>query len=211
MPKLAKQISEALLPGMVLPAEFTALFKWIESNGFYTDTKAGRIGSLCPEHRSEGTRIEFLAEGNVNVQYWFGRKRSSVLDRLCVFANTGAEGSNAAFWIDDDGKQCIVHMGSGSGSLLCCVLAETAIDFLRLIAIGYEEICWNQAFAFPPNSPEYDSGTTVRPNRAYQDWVRTTYGVTIPRTALKIVKHPAQMGDKSSPDRFCRWVEENSG
>ena len=53
----------------------------------------------------------------------------------------------AAFWLDDAGKQRIVHLGSGSGSTLVCILAEEAIDFLRLLAIGYDEICWSEVFS----------------------------------------------------------------
>lgn len=41
-------------------------------------------------------------------------------------------------------------MGSGSGSLLSCVLADNAVDFLRLLAIGYDEICWDEDFPFLP-------------------------------------------------------------
>jgi hypothetical protein len=145
------------------------------------------------------------------LHYWFGHDRSDVLDRLCVFAKTAADGSMAVFWIDDSGKQCIVHMGSGSGSLLCCVLAETAIDFLGLISIGYDEICWHIAFPYPPNSPHSESGFYIHPNIAFQDWVRTTFAVSIPEQATLIVKNPCEMGDTNSSDRFCRWVEQNAG
>ncbi len=221
MAVLVEQIAKTLLKGMAIPHELIALFDWIESNHLYIDTDAGRIGFLFPENelksgwtdteRPGGTNIDFAAEGNVNLHYWFGHDRAEVLSRVCVFAKTGGEGSMAAFWTDDSGKQCIVHLGSGSGSVLCCVLAETALDFLRLLAIGYDEICWNDAFAFPPNSPKYDSGLRVHPNVKYQEWVRKTFGVSIPELALDIVKNPAVMGDTNSSDRFCRWVEQNTG
>ena len=206
---------------MVIPDELNALFAWIESNGLYIDKDARRVGFLFPEdklkkgwtdtERRGGTSIEFFAEGNPNLHHWFGHERADVLNRLCVFAQTGSEGSMAAFWIDDAGKQRIVHMGSGSGSVLCCVLAETPVDFLRLLAIGYDEICWNDAFAYPPNSPECNSGLYVHPNVRYQDWVRSTFNVSIPERATEIVKHPSEMDDTNPPDRFCRWVEQNAG
>jgi len=63
-------------------------------------------------------------------------------------------------WLDDDQQTRIVHMGSGSGSVLTCVLADSGLDFLRLLAIGYQEICWDEEFAAPPQ-PWYDDSDTV--------------------------------------------------
>jgi len=116
----------------------------------------------------------------------------------------------AAFWLDDAGTQRIVHLGSGSGSLLCCVLADDPIDFLRLLAIGYDEICWDDQYSAPPNELLDDDAPVVRPNTAFQKWVIETFDVTIPRTALEIVKYPSNMGDRKSRDPFCRWVESKS-
>jgi hypothetical protein len=102
----------------------------------------------------------------------------------------------------------IVHLGSGSGSLLTCVLADNGLDFLRLLAIGYEEICWNEEFAAPPRPWEPD-GDTV--NGPYRYWLRSTFGVTIPATALEIVRQPSEMGDTATTDPFCRWVNQLTG
>ena len=214
---LQKQIEGTLLPGMRVPEPLALLFQWIEDNGFFIDRDNRRIGFLYPletlqaewteTERPGGTHIEFLAEGNVNMKYWFGHERPEVLNRLCVFAKTGADGSMAAFWIDDCGKQRIVHLGSGSGSILVCVLADDPVDFLRLLAIGYDEICWNSAFSEPPNT---HGELFVHPNVKYQEWVAKRFSVTIPKTAAEIVKHPSEMGDSQSEDDFCRWVEKNT-
>jgi hypothetical protein len=114
----------------------------------------------------------------------------------------------AAFWLDDAGKQRIVHLRSGSGSTLVCVLAEDAIDFLRLLAIGYDEICWSEVFSKPPNSEGV--GPYIEPNIEYQNWVRQTFSVTIPPTAAEIVKHPSSMDGDDSDDPFKRWVKDNT-
>ena len=97
-----------------------------------------------------------------------------------------------------------MHLGSGSGSVLTCVLAHNAVDFIRLLAIGYDEICWDEAFAYPPNE-EPGNEHKVQPNRAFQEWVVATFGVTIPRTALEIVAFPAGMDDDASEDAFFNW------
>jgi hypothetical protein len=219
--KLYKQIARTLLPGMSIPKPLELLFSWIESRGLFIDDDDGqRTGFLYPsdelsagwteKERPGGTLVEFFAEGNINLQYWFGHDERKVLNRLCVFAKTGDDGSNAAFWLDDDGNQKIVHLGSGSGSTLVCVLAEDPVDFLRLIAIGYDEICRDEEFSKPPNAYRLEDELIVLPNVDYQNWVRDTFSVTIPRVATEIVKFPARMGEDDSEDPFWKWVERNT-
>ena len=216
MTVLHDQIAKTLLPGLYIPQSLDLLFSWIEDNGLFVDTDNGRIGFLFPEARLKtewteterpgGTLIRFFAEGNVNLKYWFGHERPEVLNRLCVFASTGAEGSMAAFWLDDNGQQRIVHLGSGSGSTLVCVLADDPVDFLRLLAIGYDEICWNDVFSEPPNARHSEGELFIHPNLPYQNWVANTFSVTIPQTAMAIVKHPSEIGDTGSVDPFYRWI-----
>src|SRR5262245_12752519 len=216
MSTLEKQIERTLLPGMSVPEPLALLFGWIEEKGYFIERENRRIGLLYPLEklktdwaemkRPGGTYIEFFAEGNIHLKHWFGHERPEILNRLCVFAKTGADGSMTAFWIDDRGRQRIVHLGSGSGSTLVCVLADDPVDFLRLLAIGYDEICWSSEFTQPPNS---EGGSFVHPNVEYQNWVTQTFSVSIPKTAAEIVKHPSEMGDAESPDDFCQWVEKN--
>lgn len=124
-----------------------------------------------------------------------------------MFCKTGADGSKAAFWIDEQGNQRIVHLGSGSGSVLTCVLAEDPVDFLRLIAIGYGEICWNDQYAAPPNEGRGPGHLFVHPNIPFQNWVTETFHAAIPKCALEIVKHPAEMDESASEDGFFNWLQ----
>ncbi len=114
----------------------------------------------------------------------------------------------AAFWLDDDGSQKIVHLGSGTGSTTVCVLAEDPVDFLRLLAIGYDEICWGDLYSDVPNA---DGDVVVEPNRVFADWVSQTFAVTIPERASEIVKHHAMMDDVESEDPFWQWVQKHTG
>jgi hypothetical protein len=205
-----------LTPGMVLPPALAALFDWVEARGLVvTGADGRRYGTLYPDEdvrrrlgedeRPGGTCIELVARGNADLHYWFGRGDPEIVDRLCVFAQTGGEGSQAALWLDPDGNQRIVHLGSGSGSTLTCVLADDAVDFLRLLAIGYDEICWPDDFDRPP----CEVRPRVLPNVAFQNWVTSAFGVDIPKTASAIVKHPANASNTKggdSPDPFWRWV-----
>jgi hypothetical protein len=194
-----------------LPLILAELFDWIDENNWIV---TGRVdgdpyGCIAPDERwmHDGTAVSF------HIDPPEVRARSSALwigieglhDVLVPFAKTGADGSQAAFWVGPDGVQRIVHMGSGSGSVVVCVLATEPIDFLRLLAIGYPEICWlaDPAFALPPAR---DDGWSIT-NVAFRDWI-SAHGVAIPETARELVPAPAQMGELDSGDLFCDWLNE---
>lgn len=216
--KLGGQIEATLRAGMVMPDAFEMLFKWIEAHRYFVDTPNGRTGFLFPEAekkrgwtdlgRPGGTEIEFSRIGNGSLRYWFETGSSQVIDRLCVFAKTGADGSMAAFWLADDGSQKIVHLGSGSGSVMTCVLTDDPIDFLRLLAIGYNEICWGEAFSEPPNA---GGDFVVQPNERYRAWVKSTFDVSIPERASELVSAAAVSAstNEQSDDPFWNWVDKH--
>jgi hypothetical protein len=213
--KLLEQLEAVMPAGMQVPQAMKQLYDWIENRNLFVDNGDGHIGFLYPENllkaswtdegRDGGTEIEFAAEGSVNLHYWFGAEYEEVNQRLCVFAQTGGEGSMGAFWLSDTGEVKIVHLGSGSGSTLTCVLAENCVDFLRLLAIGYNELCWSDEFNSPPLA---NDEFVVQPNVEFQQWVRNTFSVTIPETALEIVKYPALMDDEVSEDEFWNWCQK---
>ena len=202
---------------MFIPEPLIKLFDWIEKNGLAEETEIGRVGYLYPidkmrnvSQRQCGTSMEFYAEEQSD-DFYFVHK--GIKDRLRIFARTGGDGSVAAFWLDDNGEQNIVHIGSGSGpgsgSILACVLAESALDFIRLIAIRYDEICWNENFSKTPLESFKENELTVKPNLEFQGWVVHEFNTSILKTALEIVKNPAEFVDENSGDIFCEWLEAN--
>lgn len=216
--KLINQLQRVIPKQMIVPKELKLLYQWIEDNNLFVDNKNGdRIGFLYPEKelkeswtetgRNGGTQIEFAAGGTENLKYWFGGEDNEELkSRLCVFAQSGAEGSECALWLNDNNELKVVHMGSGSGSILSCVLADNMTDFIRLLAIGYDEICWDENFPYPPN--ENDDEFIVKPNIEFQEWVKKTFNVKIPDIGLEVVKYPATMNDKNSEDEFFNWYQK---
>ncbi|CAI3942186.1 unnamed protein product [Commensalibacter communis] len=224
--KLIRQLEQNLPAEIAIPHEMKMLYQWIEDHNLFIDTDTHRIGFLYPDDelkanwtdtkRDGGTCVEFCASLNESAPCWFGfnnlndqnhqEKIKEIQQRLYIFGQTGAEGSQCAFWLNDKAELKIVHMGSGSGSILCCVLAENALDFLRLLAIGYDEICWDEEFPYPPNI--YNPIFFVSPNIAFQDWVKTTFNTGIPKIALEIVKRPTRMGDEPSQDEFYNWCNQ---
>ena len=216
---LLQQLENALPKGMQIPEELRQLYQWIEDNGYYSENEGIRYGYLYPqdklreswkeEEREGGTDIAFSVLKNIDreevLENYYKKHKDEVRRRLLVFAQSGADGSECALWLDDEGRTQIVHIGSGSGSIMTCILVKNALDFLRLLAIGYDEICWDEDYPLPPNSNK--DNTFVHPNTQYQEWVQNTFHTTIPKIGLEVVT-PHNMNDEPITDPFLKWFLE---
>ena len=218
---LLQQLENALPKGMQIPEELRQLYQWIENNGYYSENEGIRYGYLYPqdklreswkeEEREGGTDIAFSVLKNIDreevLENYYKKHKDEVRRRLLVFAQSGADGSECALWLDDEGHTQIVHIGSGSGSIMTCILVKNALDFLRLLAIGYDEICWDEDYPLSPNSNK--DNTFVHPNTQYQEWVQNTFHTTIPKIGLEVVT-PHNMNDEPITDPFLKWFLEVS-
>ena len=216
---LLQQLENALPKGMQIPEGLRQLYQWIEDNGYYMDAKGVRYGWLFPEEKIKeswtdnerigGTMITFNVDEesyrNELLEIQYKEHLDEVKRRLLVFAQSGADGSECALWLDDEGRTQIVHIGSGSGSMMTCILVKNALDFLRLLAIGYDEICWDEDYPLPANSNK--DNTFVHPNTQYQEWVQNTFHTTIPKIGLEVVT-PHSMCDEPITDPFLKWFFE---
>ena len=216
---LLQQLENALPKGMQIPEELHQLYQWIEDNGYYEDRDSVRYGYLYPQdklreswkedEREGGTDIAFSVLKNIDheevLENYYKKHKDEVRRRLLVFAQSGADGSECALWLDDEGRTQIVHIGSGSGSMMTCILVKNALDFLRLLAIGYDEICWDEDYPLLPNSNK--DNTFVHPNTQYQEWVQNTFHTTIPKIGLEVVT-PHNMNDEPITDPFLKWFLE---
>lgn len=196
MSSLLEKTELTMCPGMSVPTEMALLYGWIEQKGFINNG-VGHLGYDCP------TEIQFMPEGNAHLHHWFGYEDPAVMDRLCVFCRTGGDGSMGAFWLDPEGHQKIVNLGSGSGSTMACVLADHFLDFIKLLALGYEEIGWDSEIeGLPPALAE------TNPSE-FRRWVVQERGIELPTTGTDIVQTIARIGDSNSNDPFNRWIEAN--
>ena len=216
---LLQQLENALPKGMQIPEELHQLYQWIEDNGYYEDRDGVRYGYLYPQDKLRENWKEDEREGGTDISFYvakpserkelleisFGKHKEETAQRLLSFAQSGADGSECALWLDDEGRTQIVHIGSGSGSMMTCILVKNALDFLRLLAIGYDEICWDKYYSLPPNSDKNEM--FVHPNTQYQEWVQNTFHTTIPAIGLEVVT-PHSMDDEATDDPFLNWFYE---
>ena len=206
----AQEMADRMPPSMVLPFEFHALFDWMEANGFlmlseaYPGDRLGLLGTEADAQSDRVTAILFrVATGEQARSFgqdWFGEVVPTIEGRLVPFARTGGDGSYAAFWLDDEGCQQIVHLGSEG---LVCLLGQAPLDFLCLLAIGYDEISGD--CLYDPNAPPRKAGL----NTFYRAWLAERFGVTIPATALQILGEVPDKTADASHDPFWRWVREH--
>ena len=135
----------------------------------------------------------------------------AVFKRFAPFVTTGSEGSEAGLWRDNEGMLKFVHLGSGSGSKMTCILTDDPVDFLRLLAIGYEELCWPDQYGMTPEEVHAKQGrdnAPFAPPLQFRAWVEETFGAEIPRTASEIVTRTPSMDGSDSDDSFWCWVRK---
>ena len=193
------------------PEPLVRLVRWLQAQGL-THEGDYAYADLDPALPNSEVVIE-LADGDND---------PATLGRLVDFCRTGGDGSRASLWRDDAGEVRIVHQGSGSGSVMVGVLAPTPVDFLRLLAIGYDELCWPSQHGLTPmesfveengEEDEWDEDTQPpQPPLALRAWLKAEFGVEAPETAAEIVGDlPSYGSDPDSPDPFYQWLAKVEG
>ncbi|MEM8528314.1 MAG: hypothetical protein AAGG68_26970 [Bacteroidota bacterium] len=129
------------------------------------------------------------------MKYWLGFDDLS--DRFGVFGSS-PDGSLYSIWLDDDHNQKIVHLGSEGGELY--ILSNTFVDFLRLLAIGYDEIGFaDMSKTAEEWSAAIDMDIDECININFRNWVKQKFNVDIPSKGEEITN----IGD----DTFSKWIE----
>ena len=201
---------ESFPRGLPPPEPLVLYFRWLESVGADRVQRDTRFALIDPDQSDFSMFVETVDPAFTSA--WIGEEDPLLRERLAAFVRTGGDGSYAAMWRDDAGEIKFVHLGSGSGSTLLCTLTDDPVDFLRLLAIGYDELCWPESFQKTPEevhaSHVTDDGQcpTYASRHRMRAWVEATFGVTVPKTASEIVKNIADMDQDASDDPFWRWI-----
>ena len=94
---------------------------------------------------------------------------------------------------------------------MMCTLTDDPVDFLRLLAIGYEDLCWPDQYEFPPEEiydEEHDEDDDpILPPLQFRAWVEAEFGCAIPETAAELVPRTVSMDASASDDPFWLWIK----
>ncbi|MGE8359614.1 hypothetical protein [Pseudomonas sp.] len=195
-----------------MPALLRQALQWLEAQGCVRTRRDGvRYMTVHPkpEHSDLATTALHIPVA-ADTAAWTASDDPAVNERLSIFLRTGGDGSWAGLWLDDNGQQSIVHLGSGSGSVMLCVLTQNTEDLLRLLAIGYDELCWPEQFERTPDEireADYDDGDYPPPPLPFQAYVEGTLGLSIPVRASEVVISTESMDADESDDLFWKWLK----
>ncbi len=160
------------------PPELLLLCHWVCSHGY----PISGFFQLC-EHDEE------------ILQIWFGTDQA--VGHLAQFGS-GPDGSLYCIWRQPDGRMPVVHMGSEGQNNF--VLAANAVDFLRLLALGYDEIGFDDLRSPPVGE---------RMNPSFKAWVSETFKVAIPEIGAEITE-PAHARMTTSNNGSSRVVADRT-
>ncbi len=170
---LADEIQFEFPPGVLMPDQLRKLCDFLDDTGYPI--------SGCMRLRPEGEALKA----------WFGAG-SEAWNALAGFGS-GPDGSTIAYWMYGDhdiSNAPVVHLGSEGSEIK--VIANDFGDFLRLFAIGYDELGFND-LGKPPAAPE--SAALLR------FWLKSEFGIASPPTGIDI----ASRAKMRHPD-FESWV-----
>lgn len=129
------------------------------------------------------------ADDGKGISYWFGFP--NVTSRFGIFG-LGPDGSLYAIWDDGQGGYPVVHLGSEGQNNM--VLASDFIEFLRLLAVGYGELGFEEL-----SQPPCD----VEQNAIFKAWVENQFTTSIPTVGTDITL-PAQ----TRHPNFQEWIND---
>ncbi|WP_271103102.1 hypothetical protein [Pseudomonas tohonis] len=214
--RFSDEVAAAFPAANPMPSLLRQAIELMEAHGCVRTLRSGaRYMTLHPEPEfSDISTTSIHVPDPTDTRAWTNSDDPAVNERLVIFLRTGGDGSWAGLWLDDAGEQRIVHLGSGSGSVMLCVLTQTIEDLLRLLAIGYDELCWPEQFGVTPQQikdADYEDADYPPPPRLFREHVERTLGLSIPPRAKEIVHSTASMDDGESSDPFWNWLKRVRG
>jgi hypothetical protein len=171
---LADTVQSNFPNGVKLPECLRALCDYLDAKGY----PLSGCFKICTWGRKD-------AEG------WF-RKDEATRNQVAIFGR-GSTGSSYALWLvpttNPDEAPVVVFGPEGD----FIVLAVNALEFCRLLGLGYNELEWDDMTA---PSPEWEKTAGLR------EWLAARFPIEFPTTGASIVQK-AQAQDPG----FRAWIE----
>lgn len=186
MSRMLTLLTPHLPAGLDVPDELESAWLWMEAQGWGRDLDSGFFLTPYAGDRVLGP-VFCVLDGVVGD--WVESEEAA--SRLAPIGSVGGDGSAAALWRDEEGRVRVVGMGAEGQAF---VLADSAVDFLRLVAVGHAEFTTYE-LGLPPDDEE--PVAALAPFRA---WVEQTFDVVVP---------PEWPG--VGEDEFTDWVNRANG
>ncbi|PPF47237.1 hypothetical protein C5B85_02930 [Pseudoclavibacter sp. AY1F1] len=185
MSHLTNLLAPKLPDDISIPEPLERAWSWMESQGWGFENRNGYF--LTPYAGTAELGIVFSPTESLTG--WFEPDEPGY-DRLFPLGQTDGSGSFAALWLDPSDAIRFVVLGSEGERLY---LADDAVDFLRLLAIGYLELN-DYVVVEEPSEEDEESVAALAPFRA---WLEAEFGVDAPAR-----------WETREPDPFDAWVAE---
>ncbi|GAB3073869.1 hypothetical protein [Nocardioides zeae] len=163
------------------------------------------LPALLPPERDGAPTFDELPDELARTFRWLARRRLPVgvepggsldgwfpegtdpaaLERLRPLVQLDGTGSVGALWRADDGRDLVVALGSEGDRF---VVADSVLDLVRLMAVGYEELD-------RPSGPPVTPFGVLRAAEL-RAWVEESFGVDVPREWVS-----------GGPDEFSAWLD----
>ena len=182
-----ERLVERLAPGTELPAPLRRALSVMEAQR-WGGTDADDDPFVTPY---EGEfRLGAVFSGTRSTDGWLDPAAPDAW-RLLPLAETDGSGGFAALWFAPSGDSRSVLLSSEGGAPQR--LADDPVDFLRLIAIGYDELTpwvWDE-----PVSVDEDDEDTAAAHAPFRAWVEEEFDVEVPES-----------WSVTDDERFAAWL-----
>ncbi|MFY7065909.1 hypothetical protein ACOQFV_08605 [Nocardiopsis changdeensis] len=186
MTHMTDLLTPHLPAGITLPEPLERAWAWMEAQGFGFTNEHGYFLTPYPGDRQLGV----VFSPGESLTGWFEPGKPGHGD-LVPLGEISGDGGMCLLW-NDSGTTRFVALSSDGEAFL---LADSAVDFLRLIAIGYDDLPFSELLTGPPEEDE-----AVEALAPFRAWVEAEFGTEVPAHW-----HTAD------PDPFNTWVSALKG
>ncbi|MFM2269901.1 MAG: hypothetical protein RL757_3342 [Bacteroidota bacterium] len=178
-----------------------SLFQDIKKGFPYTIAVPEGMEKFCNWYEANealpGGDFELFADDGEAITHW--SRIPNLTDYFASFGCTG-NGSMVGIWQPEAGKQKYMHLSADEG--WGTELADNFVDFLRLLAIGYETLGYFSEHTIQElNKLAEHEDLNQGFNPAFKTWVETEFQTTVPTTNLSF---------KQAGTPFNDWIAEKN-